>query len=406
MFVLWVIIFTCILVLAFGNTFLLKITLILLIVEQVVFFFIIKNKDKKIQKLKKLMEIGKKITSNIKLKNLLKDIMEITKKETEAEASSLYLLDEEHNELWFEVALGEKGDQVKEIRLKVGEGIAGWVAQEGKALNLNDVNNDTRFKREIGEKICFKQRAMLTVPVKFKDRTVGVLQLINKVNNGNFDEEDQELLEGLSSQIAISIDNAKLYEGLRELFISIIRSLANAIDARDPYTKGHSIRVANLSTLIGKKMGLTEERLELLEYMGILHDIGKIGISDEILIKPGKLENDEFQIMKSHPKIGADILNSVNLLKEIVSGVQYHHEQYDGSGYIMGLKGDEIPLEARIIAIADTYDAMTSDRPYREGLEHSAAIDEIKEVSGTQLDPQIVSVFFKVMEEKNSKAVR
>jgi putative nucleotidyltransferase with HDIG domain len=379
-----------------------KIILGILIVTQVLTLFVLKQKEKKLDKFRRLFETGKKISSNIKIKSLLQEIMEITKEETAAEASSLYLVDEEKQELWFEVALGEKGDQVKEIRLKMGEGVAGWVAQEAKPLNLEDVNKDPRFKREIGEKINFRQKAMLTIPVIFKDKTIGVLQLINKKGGGRFTKDDQELVEGMASQIAIALENANLYDDLRNLSIGVIKSLANAVDARDPYTNGHSLRVAEYSLAIGRKMGLQEVQLELLEYMAILHDVGKIGIRDEILNKSGPLTDAEYRIMTRHPQIGAEILSSVKLLQKIVPGVQHHHEKFDGSGYGMGLKGEEIPIEARIISVADTYDAMTTDRPYRKGLSHNIAMEELKKVAGKQLDPEVVTAFSLVMQEEQS----
>jgi putative nucleotidyltransferase with HDIG domain len=377
--------------------------LIILFITQTISLYFINTKNKKLNKLKKLSEIDKKITSNIKIKPLLNEIMILMKKELNAEASSLYLVDEDKQELWFEVALGEKGDQVKEIRLQIGEGIAGWVAKEGKVLNIKDVNSDKRFKRDIGEKIDFKQKAMLTVPVRCKDKIIGVLQVINKIGGSYFNKEDQELLEGMSCQIAIALENAKLYKELHDLFIEVIRSLADALDARDPYTKGHSVRVSEYSVEMGKEMGLSEEKLELLEYMAILHDIGKIGIRDEILNKPGRLNDEEFCVMKSHPDVGAKILQSVNKLKSIVPGVKHHHEKFDGSGYTEGLKGKDIPLEARIVSVADTYDAMTTDRPYRKGLSHETAMKEINKTSGKQFDPDIVEIFNIIMKRKMEK---
>jgi len=403
--VIWLVLAMSTIAIFFGDILGLQLALIVLIVTQVITIIALRQKDEKLHKFRKLFEIGKKITSNIKIMSLLTEIMGITKEETEAEASSLYLIDEEKNELWFEVALGEKRDKVKEIRLKLGEGVAGWVASEGVALNLQDVNADPRFKREIGEKIHFQQKAMLTIPVIYKDKTIGVLQLINKIGGGSFTIDDQELLEGMSSQIAIALENAKLYKDLKDLSIGVIKSLANAVDARDPYTNGHSLRVAEYSLAMGKKLGLREEQLELLEYMAILHDIGKIGIRDEILNKPSRLNEEEYKIMSSHPHIGAGILGSVSMLQKIIPGVKHHHEKFDGTGYGIGLKGQDIPIEARIIAVADTYDAMTTERPYRKGLEHWVAMDELRKVAGKQLDPQIVTAFIKVMEEKSKRGI-
>ncbi|MCX7710805.1 MAG: HD domain-containing protein [Clostridia bacterium] len=376
-----------------------KIALAILIVTQLFTLLLLKGKHNKIKKIMKLYDIGKKITSNIKLKRLMKEIMELAKEEVQAEACSLYLVDEEKQELWFEVALGGKGDKVKEIRVKIGEGISGWVAKEGVTLNLKDVNQDPRFSA-IGKKIDFKQKAMLTMPVKFHDKTIGVIQLINKVGGGFFTREDEEFLEGMTSQIAIALENAKLYQGMHDLFVDAISALAGAVDAKDPYTNGHSHRVTEYSLEIGKEMGFSEEQMEQLEYMALLHDVGKIGICDSVLNKQSRLDDEEFALMKSHVLIGSKILESMKSLKYIIPGVRYHHEKFDGTGYYDGLKGDEIPLEARIIAVADTFDAMTTTRPYRKGLEFSVAINEINRCSGTQFDPEVVNNFNSVFNRK------
>lgn len=372
---------------------------ILLIVAIIMLIF----RQSKINRITKLYQIGERITSNIKIKSLMQEIMETAKEALKAEASTLYLVDEEKQELWFEVALGEKGNLLKSIRLKIGEGsIAGLVAKEGVSLNIKDVNKDSR-RSNIAQKIDQKQKAMLTVPVKYKGKIIGVLQVINKRGGGTFTREDQEFLEGMSSQVAIALENARLYKELKELFTESILSLAEAIDAKDPYTNGHSKRVTDYSVAIGREMGLQEEELEKLEYMAILHDVGKIGIKDSILNKQAQLDNDEFAIMKTHTLVGAKILDSMKSLKALSLGAKYHHEKYDGTGYQCGLKGDEIPLEARIIAVADTYDAMTTDRPYRKGLQHETAVNEINRFAGTQFDPMIVKYFNLVMEKKNTE---
>jgi len=248
-----------------------------LLITQIITLVMLKKKNTSLYKLRKLYDIGRKITSNIKIKKLMQEIMEIAKEETDAEACSLYLVDEEKQELWFEVALGEKGDQLKEIRVKIGEGVSGYVAREGVTLNLKDVNADPRFgkKRDIANKIGFREKAMLTMPVKYKGKVIGVLQLINKKGGGVFTAEDEELLEGMSSQIAIALENAKLYKAMKDLFVDSIKSLAKAIDAKDPYTNGHSRRVTEYSVEIGREMGLGEEELEQLEYTAVLHDVAK-----------------------------------------------------------------------------------------------------------------------------------
>lgn len=186
------------------------------------------------------------------------------------------------------------------------------------------------------------------------------------------------------------------YQKLNSSYKNTIMTLSNAVDARDTYTAGHSERVAEISLEIGKELGLSESQLENLELAALFHDIGKLGIPDKILHKPGKLTDDEYEIIKAHSQIGINILKNIDFLKEVLPIILYHHEKYSGDGYPAGLKWNEIPLESRIIAVADTYDAMTSDRPYRRGLAHSDAASEIMTLKGIQFDPDIADAFYKI----------
>ena len=181
--------------------------------------------------------------------------------------------------------------------------------------------------------------------------------------------------------------------------LNAIMAIANMIEARDAYTRGHSNRVAQCSVAIGKKLGLSEKELKNIDYMALLHDIGKIGVPDNILNKPFSLTEDEYAVMKKHPTKGYDILKNFSAIPDLHYGILYHHERYDGKGYPGGLKGEEIPFQARIIAIADTYDAMTSDRAYRKALPLDVVIDEFVENRGIQFDPQLVDVFLEMIKD-------
>lgn len=181
--------------------------------------------------------------------------------------------------------------------------------------------------------------------------------------------------------------------------LNAIMAIANMIEARDAYTRGHSNRVAQCSVAIGKKLGMSEKELKNIDYMALLHDIGKIGVPDNILNKPFSLTEDEYAVMKKHPTKGYDILKNFSAIPDLHYGILYHHERYDGKGYPGGLKGEEIPFQARIIAIADTYDAMTSDRAYRKALPLDVVIDEFVENRGIQFDPQLVDVFLEMIKD-------
>ena len=186
-----------------------------------------------------------------------------------------------------------------------------------------------------------------------------------------------------------SIENARLYDRLKDTFLTTVYTLAETIEKRDPYTGGHTKRVMHYSIAMGEVMGLTGKEIEKLGLSAMLHDVGKIGIRDNVLLKEDKLGDEEFRLIKMHTTYGKEVLKHVKYFKDIIPGVLNHHERYDGKGYPEGLKGEEIDIIARIIAVADAYDAMTTDRPYRKALSYKDATEEIKKCSGTQFDPEI-----------------
>ena len=197
----------------------------------------------------------------------------------------------------------------------------------------------------------------------------------------------------------ILTQNTELNKDLNELFYKTIKAISSALDAKDPYTHGHSFRVTLYSMILAKYLGSDDSFMEEIETAGLLHDIGKIGIPQSILCKPGKLTDEEYEIMKKHPEQAEKIIMEVKQLHIISDWLKSHHERWDGRGYPDGLKGDEIPLSARIIALADTYDAMTSTRSYRKALTHEEAIAEIQRCAGTQFDPNLAQKFIEVQEE-------
>ncbi|MBR4514036.1 MAG: HD-GYP domain-containing protein [Lachnospiraceae bacterium] len=185
----------------------------------------------------------------------------------------------------------------------------------------------------------------------------------------------------------------------KNLSVEVMEALANTIDAKDKYTNGHSIRVAKYSRMISAKMGLDEETCENIYYMGLLHDIGKIGVPNEIINKPSRLNDEEYEIIKTHPVIGYEILSKIKSKPELLKGARWHHERFDGKGYPDGLSGEDIPLEARIIAVADAYDAMTSNRSYRKYLPQDVVREEIKKNLGTQFDSEIAKYMLELIDE-------
>ncbi len=353
--------------------------------------------DKRVRQFSTLTDVGNLLISSLDTTVITRRAIEAITGLMDAEAGSLLLVDDVKKELFFKVALGEKGEKVKEVRLRMGEGIAGWVAQHGDPLLIHDVKNDPRFAGKFDERSEFTTNDMMCIPVKLKGRIIGVLQAINK-RNGVFAEEDMDIFLIFSNQVAIALDNARLYEELRETFYTTAEALADAIEKRDPYTGGHTKRVMEYSVSIAKYMNLSSGDLNTLKLSAILHDIGKIGVEDKILKKNARLEGNEIESMNMHPAMGAEIVRHIKQLQEVIPGMLYHHERMDGKGYPEGLTEEAIPLIAKIISVADAYDAMTTTRPYREGLHPALAFDEIKKEAGKQFYERAVEAFIKAFD--------
>jgi len=326
-------------------------------------------------------------TLNLSLKSALKLL--------EAKSGSITLLDDK-KELLTVVASHGLSKEFAKAQEKPGEGVAGYVARTGKPLLLKEDMKNTRFEKYKKKR---KIKDTISVPIRAKDKIIGVFNVDNK-EQGTFTPNDLRLFTILASEVGVATENAKLYQDIRKSLLNTVEALAVAVDAKDPYTKGHSERVARYSLLIAEEMGLSKEEIEETKIAARLHDVGKIGVNEEILAKPAPLSNKERKIVGAHPKISARILGPVDFPSNIISSVLSHHERIDGKGYPNGLSKDEIPLGASIIKVADAYDAMTADRPYREALSFEKAISELKKHSGTQFHPGAVEAFLRVYEKK------
>jgi HD-GYP domain-containing protein (c-di-GMP phosphodiesterase class II) len=242
-------------------------------------------------------------------------------------------------------------------------------------------------------------RQAIVVPMAEGSNVFGWLAVFNHLTDGEFGTVEANLLNTVSAILGIHSGNVELYRQQSELLAGFVRAFTSAIDAKDPYTCGHSDRVARIAVCLAKELGCDEQMLNTLHLSGMLHDIGKIGINDDVLHKPGKLSVDEFQHIKTHVDIGSRILRDLINLKDVTPVVLHHHESWDGSGYPDNLKGDKIPLAARIVAVADAYDAMSSDRPYREGLSEEKIERVLRNGAGKQWDPRVVDAYFRVRDE-------
>lgn len=354
---------------------------------------------------------GHAFNSSLELDKVLVTVLEELRSLIDVLGSTIWLFEPENKTLICRQAAGICSDVLNGWRLEPGQGLAGWVAHHGEPLNVHDTRIDFRHFKGVDSQTGYEIRSILGVPLISKGKPIGVIQVVDTAPNV-FDITHQTLLEWLAASAAIAIDNARLYqraqdeirqkeEAKAELDKSVqtlhrtlngtIQAIALIVETKDPYTAGHQRRVAHLVEALGKKLGLSKDRIETLRITGLLHDIGKMATPTAILSKPGNLSESEFALIKEHAKVGYEILRKVAFPCPVAEIVYQHHERMDGSGYPRGLKGDDILLEARILSVADVVEAMSSHRPYRASLGISTALEEIKEKKGTYYDPEVVT---------------
>ncbi len=339
-----------------------------------------------------IVQIAAKLNSNIRLYELLRSIQYEVCELVGAEAASILLFKKDHLE--FMVTAGGASGKIESIPVPM-ESIAGTIFLNGKAMIFNDLKKDSRHFKGVDKAAKFVTKNIVGSPIWVDNEKIGVIEVLNK--DGGFDEEDAKDVETFSKLIGKKLLSTWKYEQFSKELKTILLAIADAIDKRDNYTHQHSKNVALYSVEIARKVGLSQEKLEKLEFSAILHDVGKIGIPDRILRKPGKLTDEEFAYIKNHTVYGAEILSHIRYVdKDIISGALEHHEKLDGSGYPYGKKGEEIGLFGRIIAVADIFDALSSKRTYKEGWQINDVIKILKEDSQKgKLDEE----FVKVLEE-------
>ncbi len=357
----------------------------------------------KTQTLEAVLHLGRALASIKDLKQLVASQMvpELVAL-LHADRGSVFLIDHERQELYSVVALDL---EIKEIRVPVQRGLAGFVARTGQILNVPDAHRDDRFNPEIDRKTGYRTKSVLAAPmVDPQGRRIGVIQVINKKTASAFTREDEELLSAIASQAAIAIINVRLVEEQRQMFESFITTMAAALDARDSMTAGHTQRVTEYAIGIGRALGLDHQQLERIRIAGTLHDMGKINTPDAVLKSTSDhLTKEERKIIEQHAAYTRVIVRNIKLPPELAGLPEEsagHHERMDGSGYPDGLKGKRIPLVARILAVADVFDAITSKRHYREPMSIDQALKVIREGSGTHFDPQCVKAFMKYFEQE------
>ncbi|MDR3542973.1 MAG: HD domain-containing phosphohydrolase [Desulfosporosinus sp.] len=278
-------------------------------------------------------------------------------------------------------------------------GIAGWVFKNRKSCNIANVNTDGRFINHT-KLILYN---LLSVPILHESRVYGTLTVYDKVNMKGFSKKDLWYLMIAADYVASNVEILFLSRKYQSYYHNSIYAFARAIEAKDTYTVGHSERVATMAVKLGHHMLLPERQIYNLKIAALLHDIGKIGICEDILNKDSRLTPEEYDNIKQHPRIGVKILQPLQMVEEVLAGIHYHHERYDGKGYPAGVQGDQIPLFARIIAVADAFDAITSDRAYKKGSNISTAVQKIEENMNKQFCPIVVNSFLSLIDCDNQQ---
>lgn len=355
-----------------------------------------KSSRESVHKLKLLLEFGKRIVAERNLDSLLTLLAKEAKVILNAERCTIFFLDKKKKLLWSRIAQGTH----EIITFPLEKGIAGESVRRGKLLNVKNAYRDPRHNAQIAQEIGYKVRSILTAPMKnLHNEILGAFQVLNKKSGKPFDKEDEKILIILSSQAAVAIENTNLYHQVRQATQDTIFRLAAAAEYKDKDTASHLIRMSRYSSLIAEELGYSKKYCENIRLASPMHDIGKLGVPDAILMKPGKLTEEEWEEMKKHPLYGAEILmDSQNELIQMSERIALsHHEKYDGSGYPKGLKGEEIPMEGRIVALADVFDALTSKRIYKEKFSLDETVKIIRAGSGQHFDPKVIQAFEKVL---------
>jgi response regulator RpfG family c-di-GMP phosphodiesterase len=303
------------------------------------------------------------------------------------------------------LALSMHLPETGQLHLLAGRSAAGWQEPRSTVLatDFSDQLLLAAHMRVAGGAGTDEESLFAGVLLRSHDTPIGYLHMARRAEQPAFDASERRLLGIFATQVAASLDNSRLYKALKDQNRQTIEALAEAIEARDAYTYGHSRQVTRYAVRLAQEIGLSAERIELMDFAGLLHDVGKIGIRDYVLLKPGALSDEEFAVMKRHPAIGVKIIERVNGLRATLPIIEGHHERVDGKGYPHGLKGEAIPLEARILAIADSFEAMTADRAYRPAMETERALKILLDGRGTHWEPSLVDCFVELIRREGEQ---
>ncbi|HTY82145.1 MAG TPA: HD domain-containing phosphohydrolase [Dehalococcoidales bacterium] len=344
-------------------------------------------------RLEPVIGVNRQIRSSPRMTQMLEQVIKTAQKTLNITAASLLLFGENEEELFFEVACGPVGKTLKQVKLSTRYGIAGQVARTGKPLIVNDVSRSERFHKMIDDTTGFQTKSLICAPLMVQHKILGVMEALNKLDGSDFGEADLEAVVAMATTTAMAIENTRQYHTIQDAFKNTISTLAAVVDAKDPYACGHSQRVMEYTSMAAAYFSIAQEELEVLRHGAVLHDIGKIEIDSAILAKVSPLTQMEWEIVRKHPVTGANMLKGIPFLEKAAELALCHHERFDGTGYPRGLKGEGIPLGARLISIADAFDTMTTGRAYHPAMPMDHAVKELQVCAGSQFCPVAVTAF-------------
>ncbi len=373
---------------------------------------LVRNKELRFQvySLETLMGLTHQLNASLDLEGLLGTLILSVMGQLRVNAACLFLTDDRESPTRLDASnfKGMKEEQARSIVLDYnGEFIRSLHApgsEDPRPVRLASVEHHRGFEREVGQ--LYAAGLTLVSPVIMKNRLVAVLAIGEKVSGQEFQAADLEMLRALSESAGIAIENARLFKDLQEAYVSTVRLLVSRIEEKDPYTHGHTERVAAYSVGIARALEFDPEEVQRIQFGAFLHDIGKVHTEDKVLHKPGALTDEEWRMVKMHPVRGAEMVRGVRFLERCIDMIRHHHERVDGKGYPDGLTGEEMTLAAKIVNVADAFDAMTTDRPYRAGLTMEQAVAQMTEKAGTQFAPEVVSVFVEALNKGTIPVVK
>ena len=378
-----------------------KIDEITMVVERALEKERLERENIQLKEAQRLYQISEAMSSTLSLDKVLAIIVQSAKREADAAVASLVLWNEEEERWCSEICdtdipniLPKDMDDCLDLKVLQEDHAS------GKPVLFPPVNLQRYLRKEW--KDGRELHSFLSVPLVTRSEVTGMLNVVSFTRGQTFLEGQRKSLYVLGSRAANAIENARLHEELKAAFLETIEGFAYALDAKDPYTHGHSRRVMQYSEWIATNLNLEQKEVETILHAATLHDIGKIGLKLEALNKPGRLSHEEEEIFRTHPRMGIKILGAIRFFEDLIPIIYHHHERYDGAGYPEGKSGEEIPLGARILAVADAYDAMTSNRPYRDAMTRENAVRELVNNARTQFDPNVVDVFVRVLTKDSS----